>query len=100
MRRIFLFNALLLGGIGTLGGIALGLLVVWRMTEVVDLIKTLTGVDLFPRDVYFLAELPSKLAPGDMVGVVGMALVLTLLASLYPAWRASKFNPVELLRRG
>lgn len=100
IRRIFLFNGLLLGGIGTLGGIGLGMLVVWRMTEVVDFIRTMTGVDLFPRDVYFLSELPGKLSAMDMVNIVGMAMVLTVLASLYPAWRASKFNPVELLRRG
>lgn len=100
IRRIFLFNGLLLGGIGTLGGIALGMLVVWRMTQVVDLIRRLTGVDLFPRDVYFLSELPSKLSGTDMVNIIAMAMVLTVLASLYPAWRASRFNPVELLRRG
>lgn len=100
IRRIFLFNGLLLGGLGTAGGIALGLLAVWRMAELVQVIKALTGVDLFPRDVYFLSELPGKLNMTDMVAVVGMAMLLTVLASLYPAWRASKFDPVELLRRG
>jgi lipoprotein-releasing system permease protein len=100
IRKVFFYNGLLLGGMGTAGGVALGMLVVWRMTQVVDFIKTLTGVDLFPRDVYFLSELPGKLAPMDMLGIVGMALLLTLLASLYPAWRASRLNPVELLRRG
>lgn len=100
IMRIFLYNGLLLGGMGTAGGVGLGLLAVWRMTGLVDFIKTITGVDLFPRDIYFLTELPSKLAPMDMVGIVGMAVTLTILASLYPAWRASRLNPVELLRRG
>lgn len=100
IRRIFLYNGLLLGGIGTLGGVALGMLVVWRMTAVVNFIKGVTGVDLFPSDIYFLSELPGRISAGDMVNVVGMAMVLTVLASLYPAWRASRFNPVELLRRG
>ncbi len=100
IRRIFLYNGLLLGGIGTLGGIGLGMLVVWRMSELVEFIKGVTGVDLFPSDIYFLSELPGKISVTDMVNVVSMAMILTVLASLYPAWRASKFNPVELLRRG
>ncbi|TKW60470.1 MAG: lipoprotein-releasing ABC transporter permease subunit [Blastochloris viridis] len=100
IRRIFLFNGLLLGGIGVLGGILLGMLIVWRMAELVDLIRALTGVNLFPSEVYFLSELPGKISITDMVNVVGMAMLLTVLASLYPAWKASKLNPVELLRRG
>jgi lipoprotein-releasing system permease protein len=100
IRRIFLFNGLLLGGIGVAGGIVLGMLIVWRMAELVDLIRALTGVNLFPSEVYFLSELPGKISVTDMVNVVGMAMLLTVLASLYPAWKASKLNPVELLRRG
>ncbi|MBI1309574.1 MAG: FtsX-like permease family protein [Proteobacteria bacterium] len=100
VRNIFLFNGLLLGGIGVAGGVGLGMLIVWRMDKIVAFVKALTGVDLFPKDVYFLSELPGRLNATDMGMVVGMALVLTVLASLYPAWRASLFNPVELLRRG
>ncbi len=100
IRRIFLLNGLLLGGIGVAGGIVLGMLIVWRMAELVDLIRALTGVNLFPSEVYFLSELPGKISVTDMVNVVGMAMLLTVLASLYPAWKASKLNPVELLRRG
>jgi len=99
IRRIFLFNGLMLGGIGVAGGILLGMLIVWRMAELVDLIRALTGVNLFPSEVYFLSELPGKISVTDMVNVVGMAMLLTVLASLYPAWKASKLNPVELLRR-
>ena len=99
IRRIFLFNGLLLGGMGTAGGILLGMLVVWRMAELVDFIKAVTGVNLFPSDIYFLNELPGRLNASDMLNVIGMAVGLTILASLYPAWRASRFNPVELLRR-
>lgn len=100
IRRIFLYNGLLLGGLGTAAGTALGLVIIFNMTAVVNGIRALFGVDLFPRDVYFLSELPGRLAPLDLVAVLGMALMLTLLASLYPAWRASRFHPVELLRRG
>lgn len=100
IRRIFLFNGLLLGGLGVAGGLALGMLIVWRMADVVDGIRALTGVNLFPSEVYFLSELPGKISATDMLNVIGMAMVLTVLASLYPAWKASKLNPVELLRRG
>ena len=63
---------------------------------------TLLGRVEFARfaTTYFLTELPGRLSAVDMFNVVSMAVVLTVLASLYPAWRASKFNPVELLRRG
>jgi lipoprotein-releasing system permease protein len=100
IRRIFLANGLLLGGMGIAGGTLLGLLVVFNMTAVVNGIKALTGIELFPADVYFLSQLPSRIEPLDFCGIVGMALVLTLLASWYPAWRAAKLDPVELLRRG
>jgi lipoprotein-releasing system permease protein len=100
IRRIFLYNGLLLGGLGTAAGTALGLVIIFNMTAVVNGIRALFGIDLFPRDVYFLSELPGRLSPLDLTAVLAMALGLTLLASLYPAWRASRFHPVELLRRG
>ncbi|MCP5405792.1 MAG: lipoprotein-releasing ABC transporter permease subunit [Pseudomonadaceae bacterium] len=99
IRNIFFFNGMMLGGLGTLGGVVVGALGVVNMQRLVDGIQALTGVNLFPGDVYFLSELPSRLAWGDMTAVVGMALVLTILASLYPAMRAASFEPVELLRR-
>jgi lipoprotein-releasing system permease protein len=100
IRRIFLFNGLLLGGMGTGLGALLGFIIIYNMGALVDFIRRVFGVDLFPQDVYFLAELPGRLSVMDLAAVLGMALSLTLLASLYPAWRASLFNPVELLRRG
>ncbi len=99
IRTIFFMNGLLLGGLGTLAGVVIGALGVWNMDALVNGIQALTGVNLFPGDVYFLTELPSRLAWGDMLAVVGMSMVLTVLASLYPARRAAQFDPVELLRR-
>ena len=100
IRTIFLLNGLWLGGLGTLGGVAVGLLGVWQMPALVDGIRALFGINLFPQDVYFLSELPSRLSLLDLGSVVGLALMLTLLASLWPAIRAARLNPVELLRRG
>jgi lipoprotein-releasing system permease protein len=100
IMRIFLLNGLLLGGFGTISGFGLGLLVVFNMRELVNFLQNTFGLQLFASDVYFLSELPSKLAVADVMGVLVLALTLTVLASLYPAWRASRFSPVELLRRG
>lgn len=100
IRTIFLLNGLWLGGLGTLGGVAVGLLGVWQMPALVEGIRALFGINLFPQDVYFLSELPSRLSWLDLGSVVGLALALTLLASLWPAIRAARLNPVELLRRG
>ncbi|MFZ2586850.1 MAG: lipoprotein-releasing ABC transporter permease subunit [Alphaproteobacteria bacterium] len=99
IRTIFFFNGLLLGLMGTVGGLVVGALGVWNMDRLVDGIQYLTGVKLFPGDVYFLTELPSRLNVWDMGAVMGMALVLTVLASLWPALKAARFDPVELLRR-
>ena len=100
IRTVFLLNGLWLGGLGTLGGLAVGLLGVWQMPALVAGIRALTGVNLFPQDVYFLTELPSRISWLDMAAVLAVALTLTLLASLWPAIRAARLNPVELLRRG
>jgi lipoprotein-releasing system permease protein len=99
IRNIFFYNGLLLGALGTFGGTLVGMVGVWNMGHIVDGVKALFGIDLFPGDVYFLSELPSRLDWGDVASVVTMAMILTILASLYPAWRAAKFDPVELLRR-
>jgi lipoprotein-releasing system permease protein len=98
--RVFLFNGLLLGGLGTLSGFILGLTVVFNMTALVNWLQNVLGLTLFASDVYFLSELPSRLALTDIAGVLSLAVLLTLLASIFPAWRASRLNPVELLRRG
>lgn len=100
IRRIFLFNGLMLGGLGTLAGTALGFVLIFNITGVVNGIRAAFGIDLFPSDVYFLSELPGRISLLDTSLVLTMAFTLTLLASLYPAWRAAQFNPIELLRRG
>ncbi|MFO0500398.1 MAG: lipoprotein-releasing system transmembrane subunit LolC, partial [Pseudomonadota bacterium] len=80
--------------------VVLGVVIIFNMTAIVNFIRSAFGIDLFPSDVYFLSELPGRMSLIDTALVIGMALVLTLLASLYPAWRAAQFNPIELLRRG
>ena len=58
----------------------------------------LTGRDLFPAELYYLSELPSKLVFGDVLGIALIAVLLAFLATLYPAWKAANTDPVEVLR--
>ena len=58
----------------------------------------LTGTDVFNKEIYFLATLPAIVEPGDVILVVAMALCLSFLATIYPAWRAARLDPVEALR--
>ncbi len=97
---IFFCNGMLLGGLGTLAGLGTGMLAVWNMQGIVSFVQDLTGVNLFPGDVYFLSELPARISWSDVGAVLGVALLLTVLASLYPAWKASRLVPVTLLKRG
>ncbi len=96
--RIFMLTGALIGVVGTLGGMALGLLVADNIEAVRQAIQFLTGAVLFPEEVYFLAELPARIDWGEVIAVGIMALTLSLLATLYPAWRAARLDPVEALR--
>ncbi len=94
----FFWNGALLGGLGTILGTGLGLLVLTYLHEIVSFIERLFGVRVFSGEVYFLDEIPVNLQMGDVVFVVGFSLLLTLLAALYPAWRAGRLDPVKVLR--
>lgn len=98
IMNIFLINGLILGGAGTVLGLVTGLLVVHFLQPIVSLIETLTGASIFSGEVYFLDSLPAVLVPEDIAMIIGLSIVLTILASLYPAWRAAKMDPVEVLR--
>ncbi|MDD9911448.1 MAG: lipoprotein-releasing ABC transporter permease subunit [Alphaproteobacteria bacterium] len=100
IMRIFLINGLLLGGIGTFGGFISGLLIVLNLKSIVGALENFTGSKIFSGDVYPVDTIPAVLVWQDIFAVLGMSLVLTLLASFYPAWRASVQEPVEGLRHG
>jgi len=96
--RIFLMAGTAIGVLGTLGGLVLGLLFNANIESIRQLLQAMTGTQLFSPEVYFLAQLPSKSDPREVVEVVAMALVLSFLATIYPAWRAARLDPVEALR--
>jgi lipoprotein-releasing system permease protein len=62
------------------------------------LLSWLTGINLFPAEIYNLPGLPSRIQSTDVMAVVAMALVLSLLATIYPSWRAARLDPIEALR--
>lgn len=80
--------------LGTIGGIALAL----NVETIVPAIEKFFGVQFMAADVYYISELPSKLEWNDVYSIAGMAFSLSLLATIYPAWQASKINPAEVLR--
>ena len=98
VMRIFFLSGASVGVIGTIAGFLLGILFCENIETIRQWIQTLTGTELFDPTIYFLSQLPAKTDPGEVVAVVCMGLGLSFLATLYPAWRASRIDPAEALR--
>lgn len=97
--RLFLIDGLAIGGVGTLTGVVLGLAFALNIEAIRQWLQKTFGLVLFDETMYLLAEMPSHIEWQEVAGIAGMALFFALAASLYPAWRASRFDPVEGLRR-
>jgi lipoprotein-releasing system permease protein len=95
---IFIVQGGLVGVIGTFMGVFGGLLLAWNVTSIVDAIQHVFHVQLLSSSVYFVNYLPSQVILSDVLTISVGSLLLSLLATLYPAWRASKLDPVESLR--
>jgi lipoprotein-releasing system permease protein len=98
VMRIFFITGAAIGIVGTLAGFALGVLVCLNIEHLREFIGWLTDTDLFPAELYYLSQLPAEMDPGETASVVIMALTLSVLATIYPSWRASRLDPVEALR--
>jgi lipoprotein-releasing system permease protein len=98
IMRIFMLQGMLVGFVGTFIGLVLGVLLALNVTVIVNFIQHVFGVQLFQSSVYFVAYLPSKLQMSDVLQICVIALSLCLLATIYPAWRASRTQPAEALR--
>lgn len=95
---IFVIQGALIGfiglGLGVLGGVSLAL----NIDVVVPAIERAFGIQFLAKDVYYISDLPSELLWSDVFAITGVSFVLTLVATLYPSWRASRLNPAEALR--
>lgn len=98
IQRIFLMSGLTVGVLGTMAGFVLGLLFCENIDAIKEFLEGLSGRELFSAEIYFLSHLPAKVDMQEVVLVVLMSLVLSLLATLYPSYKASKTDPVEALR--
>jgi len=96
--RVFLLCGASVGVAGTLIGFAIGLAFCANIEGIRQAIQALSGTELFSPEVYFLSRLPAVVDPREVAQVVGMGLGLSLLATIYPSWRAAKTDPVEALR--
>ena len=98
IQRIFLVQGLAIGLLGSLAGVAFGLLIALNIDVIVPAIEAVFRVRFLPRDVYFISELPSDVHLADVLTVGLMAFGLSVLATLYPSSRASKVQPAQALR--
>jgi lipoprotein-releasing system permease protein len=96
--RIFFITGASIGIVGTLAGLVLGIVVCQNIDGIRQFVSWLTQTKLFPVEVYFLSRMPSEIDPGEVTSIVIMALTLSVLATLYPSWRAARLDPVEALR--
>jgi len=98
IMRIFVVQGAMVGVMGTLGGLALGLLVAFNIDVIVPAIEQLLHTSFLPKDVYLISNMPSEPQAADILPVTILSLVLAFAATLYPSWRASRVNPAEALR--
>lgn len=96
--RIFLMTGASIGIVGTAIGSVLGMLFCWKIDAIKEFLEGLSGTELFAAEIYFLSNLPAKVDSQEVLMVIIMAITLSFLASLYPAWRATRIAPAEALR--
>ena len=98
VMRIFMMTGAAIGITGTVAGVVLGLLVCLNVESIRQFFSWLSGATLFDPELYFLSRLPAKMDASETISVIVMALALSFIATIFPAWRAARLDPVEALR--
>ncbi|MGB5354099.1 MAG: lipoprotein-releasing ABC transporter permease subunit [Woeseia sp.] len=96
--RIFITQGTIIGVVGTAAGLLLGVLLTINLENIVGFLEASFGIKFLAADVYFISDLPADLRWPDVIKVCGIALMLALLSTLYPAWRGARTSPAEALR--
>jgi lipoprotein-releasing system permease protein len=96
--KIFIIEGGVIGVVGTIFGTILGLGAAFNLEKITGHVENLFGFKILSSDVYYIDKLPSQVNPMDVGLIVMTAILISLLATLYPAWRASKLDPAEALR--
>jgi lipoprotein-releasing system permease protein len=98
IMMVFVVQGVIIGLVGLGAGVAGGVALALNIDVVVPFLERMLGIQFLAKDVYYISELPSDLHWSDVSVITGVSFVLTLLATLYPSWRASRVNPAEALR--
>ena len=98
VMRVFLITGASIGIVGTIAGLILGVVFCWNIETIKNFVSWITGATVFDPSVYYLTRLPAEIDVRETTGIVLMALALSVLATIYPSWKASKLDPIEALR--
>ncbi len=98
IMKIFMIEGVVIGVVGTFLGTVLGLSVALNLEEVVGFVERVFKFKVLPPSVYYIDKLPSKVEPGVVIAIVVVSIAISFLATLYPSWQASRYDPVEGLR--
>lgn len=98
IMKIFVLEGLIIGIIGTILGVSSGLLVAYNLEPIINIVQKVTGQNFFSKDIYYLDRFPSQVIPSDVVLISVTAVLISFIATLYPAWQASRMLPAEALR--
>jgi lipoprotein-releasing system permease protein len=96
--KIFMLTGSIIGILGTCVGVVLGIAVSMNIEQIREVVTSILGQELFSAEIYFLSKLPSNINLNEVMMVIFISIILTLLASIFPAWKASRISPAEALR--